>query len=415
MLEAQRPFTVAQLVEQARLLNAFLFQAIPAAVTTAAVAPGRTPAASVAERPWLWDLLKRLCAWLRLLRARDEARPFCPPDLWPLVRPNKAAAFQDALLSGAPGPAAVLHWLPWTVPFSVRLQVFRTTVRIHTGGRRGDDDDWEAYPEPSLAQMLRTLWSALRPSRRPTGSPSAAASAAATASVPAAPLLFPLPAPAPLPAAAPTPRRRAGPTVLQIRRARLLEDAVRTVNALPPSVWQGPVRIRFVNAEGVAEAGIDQRGLFKEFLEETTKALTRPALGLFEATPLRTLMPTPEVRRTAAAMATAAAAPGASASPLPLYTLLGRLLGKAVREDVVLDVPLAPVFLATLQGARGTLTDLATVDPDLYRNLLFVKSYEGSMDDLALTFSVDHEVPAPGTTLPAPRHRGIRPARAAWC
>jgi len=395
MLEAQRPFTVAQLVEQARLLNEFLFGAVPAAVIAATAAPGRRPSASAAERPWLWDLLKRLCAWLRLLRARDEARTFCPPDLWPLVRPSKATAFQDALLSGTPGPAAVMHWLPWTVPFSVRLQVFRATVRIHTGGRRSEDDDWEAFPEPSLAQVLRTLWSALRPSPRANGSSSAAGSAV-DARTPTAPLLFPLPAPTPPSAAVPAPQRRAGPTVLQIRRAKLLEDAVRTVNALPPSVWQGPVRIRFVNAEGVAEAGIDQRGLFKEFLEETTKALTWPAMGLFEATPMRTLMPTPEVLRTAAAAA-AMAAPGASASPLPQYTLLGRLLGKAVREDIVLDVPLAPVFLATLQGARGTLTDLATVDPDLYRNLLFVKAYKGNMDDLALTFSVDHEVPAPGT------------------
>ena len=32
-----------------------------------------------------------------------------------------------------------------------------------------------------------------------------------------------------------------------------------------------------------------------------------------------------------------------------------------------------------------------SLDPDLYKNLLFVKHYEGDIDDLALTFAVDED------------------------
>ena len=463
MYEDQRPFTLAELAAQVQALNRCLYTLVPwAAERSLRRAPSASDDDDDAE---LWDLIRSLTTWLRLLRTRDEARPFCAPEAWTLAPTGRAAsAFVQNLLSGAPGPAALLHWLPWTVPWPTRLQVFRETVRIHVGGRRdrgdahhasgtaqdddsADEDDhdgggswrstwgWGASAArpadgaPSrtgsggLGAALRALGSLFRRNDASGASAEATLGPAAASGVPA-PLPFPLLPDAPTPVAtassppftpevaAGAARLRAGvtppqagpasaraatanpsqPVLLTIRRSALLLDASRQVNSLSPAQWRGRVRVRFVNAEGLAEAGIDQRGVLKEFLEDTCKALLRREQHLFEATPLRTLMPVP----TSHLAAWAAQAPARELEPLPLYTLLGRILGKAVREDLVLDVPLAPPFLAALRGDRCTLSDLVTVDPELHRTLVFLKNYDGDVDALALTFAVDEDVPLPG-------------------
>lgn len=45
--------------------------------------------------------------------------------------------------------------------------------------------------------------------------------------------------------------------------------------------------MKFVNDLGVDEAGIDQDGVFKEFLEEIIKKVFNPALNLFKVSRLR--------------------------------------------------------------------------------------------------------------------------------
>lgn len=45
---------------------------------------------------------------------------------------------------------------------------------------------------------------------------------------------------------------------------------------------KGVIRVKFVNDLGVDEAGIDQDGVFKEFLEEIIKKVFDPALNLFK-------------------------------------------------------------------------------------------------------------------------------------
>ena len=44
------------------------------------------------------------------------------------------------------------------------------------------------------------------------------------------------------------------------------------------------IKIRFINAQGLEEAGIDENGVFKEFLEETIKETFNPDFGLFMTT-----------------------------------------------------------------------------------------------------------------------------------
>ena len=46
--------------------------------------------------------------------------------------------------------------------------------------------------------------------------------------------------------------------------------------------WQGVIRVRFINDLGLDEAGIDQDGVFKEFLEEIIKKVFNPDMNLFK-------------------------------------------------------------------------------------------------------------------------------------
>lgn len=45
---------------------------------------------------------------------------------------------------------------------------------------------------------------------------------------------------------------------------------------------KGVIRVKFVNEQGLDEAGIDQDGVFKEFLEKTISKVFDPALSLFK-------------------------------------------------------------------------------------------------------------------------------------
>lgn len=52
-------------------------------------------------------------------------------------------------------------------------------------------------------------------------------------------------------------------TLVTVRRARLVEDGYRQLAALPSRGLKGCVRVRFINEQGLDEAGIDQDGVFK--------------------------------------------------------------------------------------------------------------------------------------------------------
>ena len=60
------------------------------------------------------------------------------------------------------------------------------------------------------------------------------------------------------------------------------KDGYDQLRRLPVNSIKGVIRVKFVNDLGVDEAGIDQDGVFKEFLEEIIKKVFNPALNLFK-------------------------------------------------------------------------------------------------------------------------------------
>ena len=77
-----------------------------------------------------------------------------------------------------------------------------------------------------------------------------------------------------------------------------------------------------------------------------------------------------------------------------LFEFLGRILGKALYEGITIKPQFAHFFLSFLRGEYNflhMLPDLATMDQTLYNNLMFLKTYDGDAEDLALTFTVAND------------------------
>lgn len=171
-------------------------------------------------------------------------------------------------------------------------------------------------------------------------------------------------------------------TLITVHRCRIVEDGYRQLALLPPQALKGVIRVRFINEQGLDEAGIDQDGVFKEFLEETIKRVFDPSLNLFRATSEERLYPSPTSYM--------------QDNHLQLFEFVGRMLGKAVYEGIVVDVPFASFFLSQLLGQQhqalySSMDELPSLDRELYRSLTFVKHHQGDVQDLDLTFSVDED------------------------
>lgn len=171
--------------------------------------------------------------------------------------------------------------------------------------------------------------------------------------------------------------------LIRVHRDRIVEDGYRQLAALRPHALKGVIRVKFINQQGLDEAGIDQDGVFKEFLEETIKRVFDPSLNLFKTTSDQRLYPSPISY--------------VQDNHLQLFEFVGRMLGKAVYEGIVVDVPFASFFLSqllgqTLQAMYSCMDELPSLDNELYRSLTFIKHYQEDVADLNLTFSVDQDV-----------------------
>jgi ubiquitin-protein ligase E3 C len=77
----------------------------------------------------------------------------------------------------------------------------------------------------------------------------------------------------------------------------------------------------------------------------------------------------------------------------PSDSLLARR-GKALYEGITIQPRFAHFFLSFLRGDYNflhMLPDLSTVDPQLYNNLMFLKTYDGDAADLCLSFTITND------------------------
>ncbi|BFZ18278.1 hypothetical protein BsWGS_21317 [Bradybaena similaris] len=172
-------------------------------------------------------------------------------------------------------------------------------------------------------------------------------------------------------------------TLITVHRSRIVEDGYRQLAQLPGRALKGVIRVKFINEMGLDEAGIDQDGVFKEFLEETITRVFDPHLNLFKVTSEQKLYPSSTSH--------------IQDNHLALFEFVGKMLAKAVYEGIIVDVPFAPFFLTHILGhlqssTYSSLDELPSLDMELAKSLSYIKHYDGDVSDLELTFSCDEDI-----------------------
>uniref|UniRef100_A0A452UEY5 Ubiquitin-protein ligase E3C n=1 Tax=Ursus maritimus TaxID=29073 RepID=A0A452UEY5_URSMA len=163
-----------------------------------------------------------------------------------------------------------------------------------------------------------------------------------------------------------------------IRRNYIYEDAYDKLSPENEPDLKKRIRVHLLNAHGLDEAGIDGGGIFREFLNELLKSGFNPNQGFFKTTNEGLLYPSPAAQMLV------------GDSFARHYYFLGRMLGKALYENMLVELPFAGFFLSKLLGTSADVDihHLASLDPEVYKNLLFLKSYEGDVEELGLNFTV---------------------------
>ncbi len=168
------------------------------------------------------------------------------------------------------------------------------------------------------------------------------------------------------------PQRSRG-VIVKVRKARILEDGMEAMARVGGAI-KDRIVVKYVNDFGEEEAGIDAGGLFKDFVTDLSGRIFDPNYGLFCTTSANLMYPNP------------------SAALLfnphemdAMFVFLGRVLGKALFENITLQPQFAHFFLAFMHGKynfMNLINDLSTLDPELYKNLMFLKAYEVSRASL---------------------------------
>ena len=168
-----------------------------------------------------------------------------------------------------------------------------------------------------------------------------------------------------------------------VQRGRVLDDAYGVLGQRKSSVdVKKRIRISFVNEFGEQEAGIDGGGVFKEFLESVVRESVAADKGLFLSTTDNKLYPAPTASLTR--------------NQLDLIEFVGMMIGKALWEGILLELPLASFFLKKIRGAPSGVMgvdDLPSLDPEMAKNLSYLAQNPESVADMGLTFSISTENP----------------------
>uniref|UniRef100_A0A8C5HN68 Ubiquitin-protein ligase E3C n=1 Tax=Gouania willdenowi TaxID=441366 RepID=A0A8C5HN68_GOUWI len=295
------------------------------------------------EKRWV-QLFKVITNLVKMVKARDIRRPFCPAghwlseevniradkvtqlyvpaarNVWRTRRMGRIGPLQSTLDVGSEPPQltvseerhlAILTELPFVVPFEERVKIFQRLIYTDKRDVQGDGP----FPDG---------------------------------------------------------------IIVTIRRNYIYEDAYDKLSPENEPDLKKRIRVHLLNAHGLDEAGIDGGGIFREFLNELLKSGFNPNQGFFKTTNEGLLYPSPTAEMLV------------EDSFTRHYYFLGRILGKALYENMLVELPFASFFLSKLLGTSADVDihHLASLDPEMYRNLLFLKSYEGDVEELGLNFTV---------------------------
>lgn len=269
------------------------------------------------------------------------------------LRSQQRKAQRDRMLSVIGPKLEVLKHMPFAIPFSTRVEIFRKFIDADKMRRRNglDAETWRI-------SMINN------------------------------PLM-------------PTSRLHARHHAT-ITRSREFDDAYEQFYELGDGLKE-PIQIQFVDKFGETEAGIDGGGVTKEFLiSAIDNAFSSTTEDYFVANKQGLIYPNPIVLdrlRDLLRHATSSEVQESTADLLRRYEFLGRIVGKCLYESILVDISFAGFFLlkwATGQAGensyRGNLNDLRDMDEELYQGMLKLKNYSGDSAELGLDFTIEDQI-----------------------
>lgn len=162
-----------------------------------------------------------------------------------------------------------------------------------------------------------------------------------------------------------------GHVQLEIDRSSLLHNSCEQLLWIAHDQIHQSMRIKFKD-----EPGIDAGGLEREWFTLVTQEIFRPTTRLFNSTHMANnayvLNPNSKF---------------ASEDHLMYYQAIGRFIGRAIFQGVLLEAHFALPVYKLILGIPVTLSDLQFIDVELYRNLSWLVHHD-DVEALDLDFSV---------------------------
>ncbi|ORY03884.1 HECT-domain-containing protein [Basidiobolus meristosporus CBS 931.73] len=162
--------------------------------------------------------------------------------------------------------------------------------------------------------------------------------------------------------------------VLEIRRSHIIRDALFQLESKTTKDLKKQLRVQFVGEEGVDEGGVQ-----KEFFQLVVSEMFDPKYGMFTFN---------EETRTCWFISN----PLVDEAQLEEYRLIGRLIGLAIYNSVILDVRFSFNLYKKLMGQEVGLEDLKNLDPTLAHGLKQLLDFEGDVESaFERTFQIENE------------------------
>jgi ubiquitin-protein ligase E3 C len=167
---------------------------------------------------------------------------------------------------------------------------------------------------------------------------------------------------------------------IRIRRNYFYEDAFENLSHQnAPNLKTSRLVIEMINQYGLDEAGIDGGGLFRDFMLQLLETGFDPNRGFFVMSSDGLLYPNPNV----AALVD---------DYKQHYFFLGRMLAKSIQCEIFSQLKFAGFFmqkiLSKYSDTRLDIDYLASFDPEIYKNLIFLKDYNENIEGLDLNFTI---------------------------
>ena len=139
--------------------------------------------------------------------------------------------------------------------------------------------------------------------------------------------------------------------------------------------------VTFIDKLGQVEQGVDAGGLYKEFIYKLSEEAFSTKLGFFEESETGLLLPTRD-----------SAHVDKNYNYDKTYEFLGFIVAKAIADGIKIFPNFSPIFLNNCLEIENSFTDLKLYDPDLYKSLVTLQTYEGDVEnDFGLYFSLTIE------------------------